>query len=875
MFLGGGKGKLLADSERGCLVVRDESAIGDEAASVDRGARIVTPDQRLRVFVSSTLRELAGERAAAGEAIAALRLTPVLFELGARPHPPRALYRAYVEQSQLFVGLYWQSYGWVGPGESISGIEDEYRLSDGLPRLLYVKEPAPEREPRLRELLEEIKAEGLVSYKPFGTAAELGELLARDLALVLTERFQETAARVELLLPPARLLPAPRTSFVGRESELTQIEELLTGGTRLLTLTGPGGIGKTRLAVEAARRVGGQYADGVAFVPLEGVESAELVPAAIAEALGVSDPGNAVAALVGYLRRRRMLLVLDNFEHLITAAPIVAALLEDARELAVLVTSRELLRISGEYELQVTPLSPDDEAIALFAERAVASRHGFELTAEDLPTVKEICRRLDGVPLAIELAAPRMRLLTPRQLLERLSMRLELRGPRDAPARHRTLEAAIAWSYELLAEEERLLFERLGVFHGSFSIDAAEEVASLPNEFDLLDVFSSLLDKSIVYRLPHLGETRFAMLRMIREYALERLTGVGDREATAERLQAYYLRLVREAEEGLRSTAQRQWRRTLDLEADNIRAALISAADHGRGGEIAALIRGLYIWFWLHGNLDEVREWAGRGLSCADGIDGRDRGWLLALDGTFAVLEGRVAVAADELAEAEALLAQVGDRRAVATVRLAQSFGSAPLDGESQLAEALAAFEELDDLWGVGTTLHAMCRLRIVQGRYEEAGDLFEQALASVETVGDELGVALALNNLAMARFMKSDIAGARAAIGRALEHRRAEGITFGGDEVLDILARVEHAEGEHERAVALLAAAEALRERLHTPLWAPDLERHERLLAELRAAVGDEAFQAAYTRGATLDVDDLQEVALRLAGAAEQSPTM
>jgi len=347
--------------------VHGEPVTGGEATErVDRGRRIVTPDQRLRVFVSSTLQELAGERAAASKAIAALRLTPVLFEFGARPHPPRALYRAYLEQSQLFVGLYWQSYGWVGPGESISGIEDEYRLSEGLPRLLYVKEPAPEREPRLREFLEGIKAEGSVSYKRFGTAAELGELLARDLALVLTERFQETAARVALSTPPARLLPAPRTSFVGRESELTQIEELLAGGTRLLTLTGPGGIGKTRLAVEAARRVGDQYADGVAFVPLDGVESAELMPAAIAEALGVSEPGDAVAALGRYLRRRRLLLVLDNFEHVMGAASVVTALVEGAPGLTVLVTSRELLRLSGENELQVPPLSPDEEAVALF-----------------------------------------------------------------------------------------------------------------------------------------------------------------------------------------------------------------------------------------------------------------------------------------------------------------------------------------------------------------------------------------------------------------------------------------------------------------------------------------------------------------------------
>jgi predicted ATPase len=746
-----------------------------------------------------------------------------------------------------------------------------------LPRLLYVKEPAPEREPRLQEFLEGIKAEGSVSYRRFGTAAELGDLLARDLALVLTERFQEAAARVELPTPPARLLPAPRTSFVGRESELTQIGELLAGGTRLLTLTGPGGIGKTRLAVEAARRVGDKYAEGVTFVPLDGVESAELVAAAIGEALGVSEPGDAVAALVGHLRRRRLLLVLDNFEHVIGAAPLVGGLLEDARELTVLVTSRELLRLSGEHELQVPPLPPDEEAVALFTERAAAARHAFELAPDDVPLVAEICRRLDGVPLAIELAAPLMRLLTPAQLLERLSRRLTLTGPRDAPARQRTLEAAIAWSYELLAEEERLLFARLGVFHDSFSVEATEEVAALTDDFDLLDVLSSLIDKSIVYRLPHLGETRFAMLQMIREYALERLAEAGELESTLERFAAYYLRLAGEAEEGLRSASQRQWRRTLDLEAANCRAALTWAADRRRAQDVAVLMRGLHIWFWLHGNPVEAREWLGRGLACAKGIDGRERGWLLGLDGAFAVLEGDFVAGAEKLAEAEPLLAEAGDRRGIATVKLALGVGIAPLEGEeraqAQLEENLAGFEELDDLWGIATTLRAMCWLRMVYDRYEDAGDLFERALATVERLGDEFGIALALGNLAMARLADGDVAAARTAICRALERRRSEGITYASDEILDILARIEHAEGEHEPAIALFGAADSLRERLHTPLWAPALERHERLLAELRAAVGSAAFEAAYARGATLDADDAQEIALRLAGATDESP--
>jgi hypothetical protein len=284
------------------------------SAARDETARILTPDQRLRVFVSSTLRELAAERVAASETIAGLRLTPVLFELGARPHPPRTLYRAYLEQSQLFVGIYWQSYGWVGPGESISGIEDEYRLSNGLPRLLYVREPAPKRDRRLAEFLDRMRADGSASYKPFTSAAELAELLGKDLAVVLTERFQAAAAPPAETGPAAGSLPTPPTSFVDRDAQLELIERLLGTGARLLTLTGAGGIGKTRLAVEAARRAGERYPDGVVFVPLDGVADAELVPAAVAGAVGARElAGDGLAGLVNHFRRRRLLLVLDSF----------------------------------------------------------------------------------------------------------------------------------------------------------------------------------------------------------------------------------------------------------------------------------------------------------------------------------------------------------------------------------------------------------------------------------------------------------------------------------------------------------------------------------------------------------------------------------
>jgi len=250
------------------------------------------------------------------------------------------------------------------------------------------------------------------------------------------------------------------------------------------------------------------------------------------------------------------------------------------------------------------------------------------------------------------------------------------------------------------------------VFHGSFSIEAAEDVASLAGDSDLLDLLSSLLDKSIVYQLPHLGETRFVMLRMIREYALERLADAGELEAARERLASYYLRLADESEDGLRSASQRQWKQTLDLEADNFRAVLLWASECRQAEEIARLTRGLWLWFWLHGNLDEVDHWVRRGLACADGIDCRNGGWLLGLRGAFSVLEGGFAAGAARLAEAEALLTEAGDRRGIATMKLVHSFGTAPLEGEqraqAQLQENLAAFEEFDDLWGIGTSLHAM-----------------------------------------------------------------------------------------------------------------------------------------------------------------------
>ena len=273
---------------------------------------IRTPDQRLRVFVSSTLRELAPERGAVRDAVERLRLAPVMFEMGARPHPPRQLYRAYLAQSQVFVGVYWQSYGWVAPDEEVSGLEDEYRLSNGLPKLIYVKSPAPEREPRLGEMLSRIRDDDGVSYKRFSSPEELGRLVEDDLALLLTERFEATLSREDAPDESrARALPVPPTPLVDREKEVEAAEELLRpDGARLVTLTGAGGIGKSRLALEVAARLAPGFEDGARFVELAPVSSPGLVAASISRALGLRESGNQTPAedLKSFLRERELLL---------------------------------------------------------------------------------------------------------------------------------------------------------------------------------------------------------------------------------------------------------------------------------------------------------------------------------------------------------------------------------------------------------------------------------------------------------------------------------------------------------------------------------------------------------------------------------------
>lgn len=732
---------------------------------------IRTPDQRLRVFLSSTLQELAKERAAARQAITRLHLTPVLFELGARPHPPRDLYRAYLAQSDIFVGIYWQSYGWVAPGEDVSGLEDEYQLAGNKPKLIYFKAPAPEREPRLAALLDRIRSDDHVSYKSFRTVAELRGLVANDLALLLTERFARPEAADKPKEPaaapppsahdrPAKL-PIQTTSFIGRVVELAEVKRLIDSSP-VVTLTGAGGVGKTRLALQVAADVQADYEHGVWLVELAPVAQPELVPHLVARVLRISEqPGQHVLdTLTVALRSRQLLLVLDNCEHLLeSCARVVDTLIHACADLRVVTTSREPLGIAGESIYQVPPLqaaapaqmlSLDSltqlESVQLFKDRALAALPGFSLTAHNAAAVAEVCHRLDGIPLAIELAAARVKVLTPEQIASRLNDRFHLLsiGSRTAPLRQQTLRALVDWSYELLSEQEKALFRRLSVFAGGWTLEAAEVVcAGNPIEpGEVLDRLSALVDKSLVLaQEQHDGQMRYRLLETLRQYGQERLLQQAESNTIGQHHAAFFLQLVEQSERMTNwlKGAGREWLDRLDLEQDNLRAAvrwLINDGDVEGAQRFAGTAR--RFWFF--------RGYVAEGLRLLEEV--------LALD-----------PAADRVLEEESdasvtfdlnSLSETEIRRLSARARVLHGIGQfATLHGDvetGQRAEqrSVRLYRLLGDKSGIAWPLQILARAAEVRRDFAEAQQLNEEALAAAQATGQPDVVSGALNSLAV-----------------------------------------------------------------------------------------------------------------------------
>jgi predicted ATPase/class 3 adenylate cyclase len=967
-------------------------------SSRDRAGVILTPDQRVRVFISSTLAELAAERAAARRAIARLHLVPVWYESGARPHPPRSMYRAYLEQSQVFVGIYWQRYGWVAPGMEISGLEDEYRLAAGKPMLLYLKRPAPDQEPRLTAMIDGIRAAGTVSYRTFATARELERLLADDLAVLLSESFAGAAvsaaaprpgpagpvqpaearlpagmvtflltdiegstrlwetvpgamgvaleqhdrllagvmrglggvvvtsrgerdsffavfpiaasaveaagacqlrlgteawpegaalrvrmglhtgeahvqdgdyveyalinrcARVkaaahggQVLLtkatrdlvegrlgggfglqrlgefrlrdlsqseviyqlthadlradfPPIRTL-AERTSnlplqvstFIGRDRELSEVRALVAS-SRLVTLTGAGGCGKTRLSLQLAAGLLDGSGDGAWLVELAAVSDEDAVAPAICEALEITaQPGRpALGTLLDALAPQAMLIVLDNCEHLIGAcAKAAEAILRSCPRVRLVATSREPLGIGGEAIYRVPPLSlpgPGDtdvlaaessDAVALFVDRVRAQGTGLSVDEQTGPLIASICARLDGLPLAIELAAARLRSLSLSSLAERLDQRFRLLtgGDRTAPARQQTLRATVEWSYSVLHGDEQLLLGRLSVFAASFDLDAAEAVCGFGDieVFDVTGLLGSLVDKSLVVAEPAGPALRYRLLETIRQFASERLAGTDDEAAAVAAAHCqHYLSVAETAAPHLTGPDQGRWLARLDSDQANLRRAAEHAASRPDGTAQVLRLGVALRRYWMTRTRGE--EALALLLPALDRPDARADPELFGTAQVTAALAARgVDIAlARQLVEQAITLARQLDIGRLLIESLAALSSVCYLAGEPERGlppgrEAVERARQLGDDVLLGESLkdYLLCDDLMDPAH---AGPLFTGAIACTQRSGDQL-IAYYLNiNAGFHALSAGDVSAARAHLQQATQAMRATG---------------------------------------------------------------------------------------------------
>ena len=715
----------------------------------------------------------------------------------------------------------------------------------------------------------------VTSALPVGVALrDLGEHRLKDLQ---PERlFQLVVEGLPADFPPVRALdahpnnlPTQLTSFVGRTHELDEVRRLL-GGTRLLTLTGPGGTGKTRLGLQLAAATADEFPDGVWFVPLEPLRDPDLVMATVAATMSVlrrSDE-SALDALAGAIGPRQVLLVLDNFEQVIEAASHVASLLRACPRVRVIVTSRTVLRISGEQEYVVggLPAPPDTsrlsrveleslptavrhpdaasldqyEAVRLFIARAMAVRADFRVTNENAPAVAGICARLHGLPLAIELAAARVKLLAPEQILERLERQLGLltSASRDLPDRQRTLRGAIAWSCDLLDVPHRRLLARLAVFRGSWDLEAAEAVVGAPGGpgLDPLDGLAALVDQSLLRAFEQpAGTPRFAMFESIREFAAELLDAEGDADEARAAHAAAFARLAERAAPFLQGSEQRTWLERLELDHDNLRAALEWAT--GRPEPETAVRLAFSLWrFW------QQRGYLGEARRALDRMDGN--GWDLPprLAARFAEAFGGIAYwqadlptavawydtalaiwrrdAASGSAHDRSELANALYNRAYAAVADMEASGAGPdAAAQAMLEEALGLYREIGDEAGEGTVLWGLGGMWMFAGRPADAEPLFAQAIEIHRSAGHRTMEAWSIHMLSTSLMMQERVDEARGHSRHALRHFRDAGDVAGITLALDTLSAAALAGGDVSRGGRLWGAARGLQRASGTDL--------------------------------------------------------
>ena len=677
-------------------------------------------------------------------------------------------------------------------------------------------------------------------------------------------------------------LPVRLTRLVGRERELAAICDVLQqDDVRLLTLTGPGGVGKTHLALQSAADVADDFPDGVRFVDLAPITEPDLVASTIAHVLGVRDAGNEPVAdrLHAYLRSKRLLLVLDNFEQVVEAAPFVAGLLGGCPHLTVLVTSRLRLRVASEREHAVPPLelvATDSQhrvqdvasatAVRLFVERAQAVTEQFALTPENAATIAEICRRLDGLPLAIELAAARIKILPPTALLARMEQRLPVLtgGNRDLPTRQQTMRDTLAWSYDLLNPEEQALFRRLSVFVGGFSLEAAEAVVAVPDDhgFDFLDGFASLVDTSLLRQEPSSDrEPRYRMLETTREFGLDQLTASGEEEAIREWHARWYLELSTALAPLVHVAGEPALLTRLSAEHSNLRVALDWFAAQGDGESLARLTGSLN-WFWhMGGQGREGLAWLERALSMISRVSPEARIGVLNGASNLAMQQGdhtRAMALAEELL---ALARGEGDRTAEADALFllsrAASHRKAGAEATAFAAEAVALYRASGDEQRLPWALQRLGIEAYVAGDFTQAAALLAEALEGFRTVGNMVGMAYATGILGMARFSLGDRRQAAALYRESLTLHRDLADPWETAHILEQVASLAAETRDSVRVARLLGAAEMLYIATGTAPVPYEREIADRARAEASACLEPDEFIAAWQAGQEMPFDE------------------
>ena len=654
--------------------------------------------------------------------------------------------------------------------------------------------------------------------------------------------------------PPLRSLhrtnlPVAAWPLLGRDRELEEIRGLLGGGVRLLTLTGPGGSGKTRLALQVAAELSDEYADGVFFVALAPLRDLSAVEGTVAEAIGL-QPDDDVAA---WLSSRRTLLVLDNLEHLAGIEAVVAELL--VGETAVLATSRAPLRLAVERELPVEPL-PDDAAVELFVSRAAAA--GRRVEADD--TVAEVCRRLDCLPLAVELAAVRTKVLSPAAILERLGRSLPLLtgGPRDAPERQQTLQATIAWSHDLLSTDEQRLFAGLSVFAGGCTLEAAEQVCAAD-----LDVLESLVDKSL---LRHSGE-RFWMLETIREFALERMEETGEAEGIRHRHRAYFVGLAELAKPELLAWSSSIWFDRLEAEHDNLRAVLSEALDHGDADVVLRLGGAVWIFWLTRGYWSEGRRWLESALAAGTESDPHFRIDALCGAGLLAVWQEdlqRGDAVADELLALAAAMDSTWARAIGVDIAALVASNRGDWDQAAQLhAEVAKLARELGDSWLLSVAVNNLGDIALNRSEYECALGLFEESLAIGRERQDQDRLARAFVNLGLTTLLLGDVQRARSLLREGLTAAREIGIVEGFIQGFVGLGAA-YAREDPARAARLIGRADVLLEETGSDLHQVEGRVRDETEQALRAGLGEDNYAVVYAEGRALALEDALDLALR-----------